>query len=156
MTDNRPDQPDRSESYTDDGPTDGQLLRDVLERVRVGQQLARTTSLDGTEHWHWRTIAHSTEGYSTVQVNHWPVDPALLPYLEEQLFPQRRLFRFVPDHDGTLDLESAVHQALGAASVCWTEPPRGIFDSDRAREIGQALLEYLRDYDGPPLRGDSG
>lgn len=40
--------------------------------------------------------------------------------------------------------EAAVFQALGAASTCWERPEAaGVFDSDRAKEIGEALLEVL-------------
>lgn len=38
------------------------------------------------------------------------------------------------------NLESYVFQALGAASVCWSEPPSGVFDSTLAKEIGEALM----------------
>lgn len=38
------------------------------------------------------------------------------------------------------NLESYVFQALGAASVCWSEPPSGVFNSDLAKEIGEALM----------------
>jgi hypothetical protein len=38
------------------------------------------------------------------------------------------------------DLPSYVFQALGAASMCWSQTPMGIFESTRAREIGEALL----------------
>jgi len=37
---------------------------------------------------------------------------------------------------------SAIFQALGAASVCWEFPERaGVFDSTRAKQIGEALVE---------------
>ena len=54
------------------------------------------------------------------------------------------------------DLESYVFQAIGAASVCWESlNGTGIFDSTRAKGIGDKLLEkiyerfdcsYCRDY----------
>lgn len=55
------------------------------------------------------------------------------------------------DHDreenGDLEPISAIFQALGAASVCWSAPPQGVFDSTRATEIGDALVAELK-----PLR----
>lgn len=54
-------------------------------------------------------------------------------------------FEFYREYDGSLPLESAVFQALGAASVCWESMEgTGIFQSDRAKEIGEALLEVIR------------
>lgn len=53
-------------------------------------------------------------------------------------------FSFQLNEDGKLPLESAVFQALGAASMCWSETPKGIFDSTRAKEIGEALLLKIR------------
>lgn len=57
-------------------------------------------------------------------------------------------FEFLPEHDGTVPIESAVFQALGAASVCWEEMSgTGTFQSDRAKEIGEALIERIRQGD---------
>lgn len=53
-------------------------------------------------------------------------------------------FEFSPEHDGTVPLSTAVFQALGAASVCWESMDgTGVFDSTRAKEIGDALLEVI-------------
>ena len=42
-------------------------------------------------------------------------------------------------------LETAVFQAIGAATVCWESvTDTGVFDSTRAKEIGDWLLEYIR------------
>jgi hypothetical protein len=41
-------------------------------------------------------------------------------------------------------LESAVYQALGAASMCWIPHPSGEFDSTRAKDIGDGLLAWMR------------
>lgn len=55
---------------------------------------------------------------------------------------------FTPEHDGTLPIETAVFQALGAASVCWESMAgTGVFDSTRAKEIGDELLAVIRDGD---------
>lgn len=39
----------------------------------------------------------------------------------------------------------AVYMALGYASLCWTETPTGIFDSDAAKQCGDVLIAYLQD-----------
>jgi hypothetical protein len=49
-----------------------------------------------------------------------------------------------PD-EGNLTLHEAVFQALGYASVCWTEAPTGIFESDRCKEAGDALIAFVED-----------
>lgn len=57
-------------------------------------------------------------------------------------------FTFYHEHDGSLSLSSAVHQAIGAASVCWENMEgTGIFQEARAREIADALLRYIADPD---------
>lgn len=56
-------------------------------------------------------------------------------------------FEFYREDDGSLPLESAVFQALGAASVCWdTLEGAGVFHSDEANEIGDALLEIIHSH----------
>jgi hypothetical protein len=45
--------------------------------------------------------------------------------------------------DPQSDLERAVFEAIGAASMCWSEPPAGVFDSKRAEEIGSNLLNLI-------------
>lgn len=43
------------------------------------------------------------------------------------------------------DLDGAVFQALGAASTCWENlSGAGVFDSTRAKDIGDGLLEFIR------------
>jgi hypothetical protein len=42
------------------------------------------------------------------------------------------------------NLERAVYQAIGAASMCWSEPPDGVFDSERAEQIGKQLLLQIK------------
>lgn len=68
-------------------------------------------------------------------------------------------FAFHREHDGSLSLESAVFQALGAASTCWDSLLHaGVFHSDRAKEIGETLLEFINlstVASGPRARGDS-
>lgn len=55
-------------------------------------------------------------------------------------------FEFQREEDGSLSLESAVFQALGAASMCWDETPKGVFDSTRAKEIGDSLVEFINQW----------
>lgn len=56
-------------------------------------------------------------------------------------------FSFSPDHDGSVSLESAVFQALGAASVCWDDlEEAGLFHSNEAEKIGEALLGHVHAY----------
>ena len=44
------------------------------------------------------------------------------------------------------NLRAAVFQALGGASVCWENPEgAGVFDADRARWIGDGLLDWLHE-----------
>lgn len=63
-------------------------------------------------------------------------------------------FEFDREEDGSLPLATAVFQALGAASMCWEDVMlAGIFDSTRAKEIGDALLERIDEEDGRPLLG---
>jgi hypothetical protein len=59
-----------------------------------------------------------------------------------RILPQ---YEVVSDHD----LSEAVHQALGAASVCW-EPMdcTGEFDEATARQVGEELLGVVRQYAG--------
>jgi hypothetical protein len=41
------------------------------------------------------------------------------------------------------EIESRLFAALGMASMCWSEVPTGVFDSERAQEIGNELLELI-------------
>jgi hypothetical protein len=55
-------------------------------------------------------------------------------------------------------IPEAIGVALGAASVCWSEIDKaGVFDSSRAKEIGDELLDFLRYKTvGPEFRSLSG
>ena len=51
--------------------------------------------------------------------------------------------------DKATTLEEAVFQALGAASVCWENIDKaGVFKSERARDIGMELLEWIDAHQG--------
>lgn len=60
-------------------------------------------------------------------------------------------FTLTYEHDGSLSVDSAVFQALGYASMCWEETPKGIFQSDDAKQCGDVLLEFLRAQEKPNL-----
>lgn len=52
-----------------------------------------------------------------------------------------RIFDWTTD----TDIETAVFEALGAASVCWGNlEGAGIFDSTRAKQIADELIEYFQ------------
>ena len=38
------------------------------------------------------------------------------------------------------EIREKVFQALGQASMCWDMTPVGVFDSDRAKRIGEELI----------------
>lgn len=48
-----------------------------------------------------------------------------------------------PDKAETL--EEAVFQAIGTASVCWSETPKGVFQSDLAKSVGEGLIKWIQD-----------
>lgn len=57
--------------------------------------------------------------------------------------------RILPEYPAVLDqeLEGAVFQALGAASVCWESlQEAGVFDSTRAKQIGEELVGIIVQY----------
>lgn len=39
--------------------------------------------------------------------------------------------------------KTAIFEALGEASMSWSETPKGIFDSTNAKRIGDELIEKL-------------
>ena len=43
--------------------------------------------------------------------------------------------------------EDVVFQGLGEASVCWSETPKGVFDSTKAKEIGETIMALFKDQD---------
>lgn len=53
-------------------------------------------------------------------------------------------FEFTEREGEPLTLETAVFEALGGASMCWSETPTGVFDSTLATVIGTALVERIR------------
>jgi hypothetical protein len=60
--------------------------------------------------------------------------------------PPTVTFEFQPEEDGSLPIETAVFQALGAASMCWDSVElAGAFHSEKAKAIGLALLDKIRE-----------
>jgi hypothetical protein len=54
-------------------------------------------------------------------------------------------FEFTVREGEPLTVKTAVFEALGAASMAWEYTPQGVFDSERAKEIGDALLAFLKE-----------
>jgi hypothetical protein len=44
------------------------------------------------------------------------------------------------------ELKALVFQALGQASMCWSEGPKGTFDSAQAKNIGDELITAIKQY----------
>lgn len=42
-------------------------------------------------------------------------------------------------------LENKVFEALGEVSMCWSETPKGVFDSSNAERIGSELMKEIKD-----------
>lgn len=42
-------------------------------------------------------------------------------------------------------LENKVFEALGEATMCWSETPKGVFDSTKAKEIGSRLMKDIQE-----------
>jgi hypothetical protein len=43
-------------------------------------------------------------------------------------------------------LEELIYISLGRASMCWSEIPKGVFDSTRAAELGREILKAVEEY----------
>lgn len=71
-------------------------------------------------------------------------DLLLKEHIDKEHAGEAKDFEFVRELDGTLSKEDAIFQAIGAASMCWENVGEaGVFDSTRAKEIGDALIEQL-------------
>jgi len=46
-------------------------------------------------------------------------------------------------------LQKIVFEALGEASMCWSEIPQGVFESTRANEIGNRIMKAFDEYSLP-------
>ena len=40
-------------------------------------------------------------------------------------------------------LEEKIYTAIGQASMCWSETPKGVFDEALANKIAKDLVEYI-------------
>lgn len=64
-------------------------------------------------------------------------------------------FDFVREEDGSLSLQTAVQQAIGAASMCWSGIEKaGVFQADRAIAISEKLLGEIEKALIPPSTPD--
>lgn len=63
------------------------------------------------------------------------------------------IFDSTPDGRDPETLEEVIFTALGAASACWESlEGTGIFQSDRAKEIGDEVVEWINSrYEERPL-----
>lgn len=65
-------------------------------------------------------------------------------------------FTFTTRPDEPLTLETAVFEALGAASVCWEDMSgTSVFQSEQAEDIGHALIAVIRAGFPPPIPAES-
>ncbi len=42
-----------------------------------------------------------------------------------------------------IDIREQVFMAVGEASMCWSETPKGVFDSTRASQIAERILNLM-------------
>ncbi len=42
------------------------------------------------------------------------------------------------------DINEIIFQAIGEASMCWDPIPIGVFDSSKAKEIGDKLISKIK------------
>ena len=43
------------------------------------------------------------------------------------------------------EIRELVMQAIGEASMCWSETPKGIFESDKALDIGERIITRVKE-----------
>lgn len=61
-----------------------------------------------------------------------------------ELASNRREVWFGVTLDILNDWETLIMTAIGEASMCWSETPKGVFDSKRTAQIGKKLLEDIK------------
>ena len=61
-----------------------------------------------------------------------------------ELASNKREVWFGVELDILNDWESLIMEALGEASMCWSETPKGVFDSTKAAQIGKKLLSDIK------------
>lgn len=42
-------------------------------------------------------------------------------------------------------LEELVHTAMGEVSMCWSERPKGVFQDEKAKKIGEELIKAIKE-----------
>lgn len=42
------------------------------------------------------------------------------------------------------EIKTKVFESIGEASMCWSETPKGVFDSERAKKIGDEIMELFK------------
>ncbi len=125
------------------------ILLDMAERVRLGDSdegnieylLPDTPPYDEVEVRGCYRTGNLDGGQGSMRMIGEP--PSVLAADADTKNERRAPFAFVYTADGQLDLESAVYQALGYASIAWSEKPRGIFDSSGAHDAGAKLIEFI-------------
>lgn len=43
------------------------------------------------------------------------------------------------------NIEKEIFITLGEVSMCWSEKPKGIFESEKAKEIGERLIKLIKE-----------
>ena len=51
-----------------------------------------------------------------------------------------------PEGPASDDMKRIVFEAIGEASMCWSETPAGIFESTRAKAIGENVMKAIAPY----------
>lgn len=72
--------------------------------------------------------------------------PVLVPDEPFQLDLRRSGDEGFTELEGKERMLTAIFQGLGAASVCWTESPNGVFMAQRAEQIGMAIMAEIERY----------
>lgn len=62
-----------------------------------------------------------------------------------ELASNRREVWFGVQLDILNDWEELIMVAMGEASMCWSETPKGVFDSTKAKQIGEKLLQDIKE-----------
>lgn len=62
--------------------------------------------------------------------------------IDIQSLPEGQIFDWDPEKTS---IQEAVGNAIGHASLCWTEAPTGLFDDQRASRIVQELIDFIDD-----------
>lgn len=54
------------------------------------------------------------------------------------------------------EMRRLVFEALGEASMCWSETPKGVFDGAHAKQIGEDLLKAIQESSKDHATKDNG